>query len=137
MAKLNIKAGNYNYSPLSPETRMPDLYNPFSAEYLQVSHTQVGQGHYTLLWSGCRASTAYRERKYPHHDLLGAQKPGGNGIQTTSRLHCHENQPKLSRIAASLLAETLSLYRLKKISDSDKDLKNGSGMPAKLTLPPK
>ncbi|PKX88903.1 type I polyketide synthase [Aspergillus novofumigatus IBT 16806] len=39
----------------------------------------------TLLWSEGRASTEYRERKYPHHDLLGSQKPGGNGLLTTWR----------------------------------------------------
>ncbi|KAL2867458.1 type I polyketide synthase [Aspergillus lucknowensis] len=39
----------------------------------------------TMLWSECRASLEYRHRKYPHHDLLGSQKPGGNGSQTTWR----------------------------------------------------
>lgn len=46
----------------------------------------------TLLWSECRASSEFRDRKHLHHDLLGAQKPGGNGIQTTWRnvLRAHD-----------------------------------------------
>lgn len=39
----------------------------------------------TLLWSECRASTEFRQRKHPHHDLLGSQRPGGNGVQTSWR----------------------------------------------------
>lgn len=37
----------------------------------------------TLLWSESRHSIEYRNRKYPHHDLLGIQIPGGNGLQTS------------------------------------------------------
>lgn len=39
----------------------------------------------TLLWSECRASTEFRQRKHPHHDLLGSQRPGGDGVHTTWR----------------------------------------------------
>lgn len=39
----------------------------------------------TLLWSEGRASLEYRMRKHPHHDLLGSQRPGGNGLQTSWR----------------------------------------------------
>ncbi|CAG8973482.1 hypothetical protein HYALB_00011077 [Hymenoscyphus albidus] len=38
-----------------------------------------------LLWNECRSSVEFRERKYPHHDLLGSQIPGGNGLQTCWR----------------------------------------------------
>jgi acyl transferase domain-containing protein/NADPH:quinone reductase-like Zn-dependent oxidoreductase len=32
-----------------------------------------------ILWSECRASIEYRQRKYPRHELLGLLVPGGNG----------------------------------------------------------
>lgn len=32
-----------------------------------------------MLWTECRASTEYRHRKYPRHELLGTLMPGGNG----------------------------------------------------------
>lgn len=31
------------------------------------------------LWTECRASLEYRQRKYPRHELLGTLTPGGNG----------------------------------------------------------
>lgn len=45
-----------------------------------------------LLWSEGRASTEFRNRKHLHHDLLGAQRPGGNGSTTTWRnvLRAHD-----------------------------------------------
>ena len=33
-----------------------------------------------LLWNEPRCSTEFRLRKYPRHDLLGSQIPGGNGL---------------------------------------------------------
>lgn len=37
--------------------------------------------HYDgVLWNECRASVEFRQRKYPRHELLGSQIPGGNGI---------------------------------------------------------
>ncbi|MCJ1311389.1 hypothetical protein MMC25_005060 [Agyrium rufum] len=39
----------------------------------------------TLLWNECRTSVEFRNRKYQHHDLLGSQLHGGNGLQTTWR----------------------------------------------------
>lgn len=36
--------------------------------------------HYDgVLWNECRASVEFRQRKYPRHELLGSQIPGGNG----------------------------------------------------------
>ncbi|KAI2686207.1 hypothetical protein CBS147317_2346 [Penicillium roqueforti] len=31
-----------------------------------------------ILWNECRASVEYRQRKYPHHELLGSLLTGGN-----------------------------------------------------------
>ncbi|KAJ8127949.1 hypothetical protein O1611_g5687 [Lasiodiplodia mahajangana] len=31
------------------------------------------------LWNECRASVEYRQRAFPHHELLGSLIPGGNG----------------------------------------------------------
>lgn len=31
------------------------------------------------LWHECRSSSEYRQRRYPRHELLGSQVPGGNG----------------------------------------------------------
>ena len=42
--------------------------------------------HYDgLLWNECRASVEFRQRKYPRHELLGSQVPGGNGLDITWR----------------------------------------------------
>ena len=42
--------------------------------------------HYEgLLWNECRASVEFRQRKYPRHELLGSQVPGGNGLNLTWR----------------------------------------------------
>lgn len=36
--------------------------------------------HYCeMLWNESRSSLEYRQRKYPHHELLGSLLPGGNG----------------------------------------------------------
>lgn len=32
-----------------------------------------------ILWSECRSSVEFRQRKYPRHELLGSLVPGGNG----------------------------------------------------------
>ncbi|KAI3322742.1 reducing type I polyketide synthase 10 [Xylariaceae sp. AK1471] len=37
------------------------------------------------LWNECRASVEYRQRKFPHHELLGSLIPGGNGKDFTFR----------------------------------------------------
>jgi acyl transferase domain-containing protein len=39
----------------------------------------------TTLWNECRASEEFRSRKYPRHELLGSQVPGGNGVETQWR----------------------------------------------------
>ncbi|KAJ5589352.1 hypothetical protein N7537_012030 [Penicillium hordei] len=122
MTKLNVKAGNYNYSSALTRNKnaVTCLLNTVGNLYLhghiidfaQVNYVETAttssarniskypmhkQGkvmtdlqpyawtYDTLLWSECRESTEYRERKYPHHDLLGSQKPGGDGLQTTWR----------------------------------------------------
>lgn len=36
--------------------------------------------HDGVLWNECRASVEFRQRKYPRHELLGSQIPGGNGL---------------------------------------------------------
>lgn len=42
--------------------------------------------HYEgVLWNECRASVEFRQRKYPRHELLGSQVPGGNGLDLTWR----------------------------------------------------
>ena len=42
--------------------------------------------HYDgLLWNESRASVEFRQRKYPRHELLGSQVPGGNGLEITWR----------------------------------------------------
>ena len=38
-----------------------------------------------MLWNECRASNEFRQRKYPRHELLGSQIPGGNGLDTMWR----------------------------------------------------
>ncbi|BCS03320.1 type I polyketide synthase [Aspergillus luchuensis] len=37
------------------------------------------------LWHECRASIEFRTRKYPRHELLGSQIPGGNGLEAQWR----------------------------------------------------
>lgn len=39
----------------------------------------------TILWNESRISKEFRTRHYPHHELLGSQIPGGNGIITQWR----------------------------------------------------
>ncbi|MCJ1346998.1 hypothetical protein MMC31_005218, partial [Peltigera leucophlebia] len=42
--------------------------------------------HYDgVLWNECRASVEFRQRRYPRHELLGSQIPGGNGLDITWR----------------------------------------------------
>ncbi|KAL4912943.1 polyketide synthase [Aspergillus aurantiobrunneus] len=38
-----------------------------------------------LLWNESRASEEFRHRKYPRHELIGSQVPGGNGMDLTWR----------------------------------------------------
>ncbi|KAJ5635342.1 polyketide synthase-nonribosomal peptide synthetase [Penicillium longicatenatum] len=122
MTKLNVKAGDFNYSSALTRNKngvdcllnlVGNLFlHGHAIDFAQVNYVEASttsmarhiskypahqQGkvipdlptyawtYDTLLWSECRASTEYRDRKYPHHDLLGSQKPGGNGLQTTWR----------------------------------------------------
>ncbi|RFU27489.1 hypothetical protein B7463_g8851, partial [Scytalidium lignicola] len=39
----------------------------------------------SLLWNECRSSHEFRHRKYPRHELLGSQVPGGNGLERSWR----------------------------------------------------
>jgi acyl transferase domain-containing protein len=46
------------------------------------------------LWSECRASEEFRNRKYPRHEILGSMVPGGNGIES-----CWRNILRVKEIA--------------------------------------
>jgi len=52
-----------------------------SAQGMTLQHLPPYAWTYdSVLWSESRQSIEYRNRKYPHHDLLGSQIPGGNKV---------------------------------------------------------
>lgn len=64
--------------------------------------------HYDgVLWNECRASVEFRQRKYPRHELLGSQTPGGNGSDIIWRNILRVND--ISWLADHKLEETVVL----------------------------
>lgn len=60
-----------------------------------------------MLWNKCRASVEFRQRKYPRHELLGSQIPGGTGSDIIWRNVLRVND--ISWLADHKLEETVAL----------------------------
>ncbi|TVY83962.1 Reducing polyketide synthase DEP5 [Lachnellula suecica] len=82
----NVKFGNVNYVEGSITALATGSSFKFGSQGKVIPNLPSYPWTYDgLLWSESRSSIEYRNKKYPHHDLLGTQKPGGDGLQTTWR----------------------------------------------------
>ncbi|KAK5996471.1 Highly reducing polyketide synthase srdA [Cladobotryum mycophilum] len=84
-----------------------------------------------ILWTECRASIEYRQRKYLRHELLGSLIPGGNGkdfifrnllrLDDVSWLRDHKHGEAVVFPAAGYLA--MATEAIAQITDADKSLR--------------
>ena len=67
--------------------KVNDTVAEFTSKRPKVLHDLPNYrwNHTELLWTESRASSEYRQQKFPHDDLLGALIPGSNGHTSTWR----------------------------------------------------